>query len=137
MGIKDGTYEAPDIYDDINDFIREYSCDKNDEFETNQGIDFTYNGKIYHLCRYPMEDEELKRKFSKITGKDLFKCEYEVAIIDSTLPQGKLSFGEVHYIGWYSDIYDLLENCEIEGKKFKDLLLNHEIVVTGKDRIWI
>lgn len=28
MGIKDGTYEAPDIYDDINDFIREYSCDK-------------------------------------------------------------------------------------------------------------
>ena len=53
MGIKDGTYEAPDIYDDINDFIREYSCDKNEEFETNQGMDFTYNGKTYHLCRYP------------------------------------------------------------------------------------
>ena len=137
MGIKDGAYEAPDVYDDINDFIREYSCDKNEEFETNQGMDFSYNGKSYHLCRYPMEDAELKIKFSKIVSKDLFKCEYEVALIDSTLPQNELSFDNVHYVGWYTDIYDLLDNCEIDGKKFKDLLLNHEIKVTGKDRIWI
>lgn len=137
MGIKDGAYEAPDVYDDINDFIREYSCDKNDKFETNQGMDFIYNGKTYHLCRYPMEDKEQKRKFSEIVGKNLFECEYEVALFDSKLPQDKLSFSNIHFIGWYVDIYDLLDNCEIEGKKFKDLLLNHKIKVTGKDRIWI
>ena len=84
-----------------------------------------------------MEDTVLKLKFSKIVGKDLFKCEYEVALIDSTLPQDELSFDNVHYVGWYTDIYDLLDNCEIDGKKFKDLLLKHEIKVTGKDRIWI
>ena len=32
MAIKDGTYEVLELYDDINDFIREYSCDKNEEF---------------------------------------------------------------------------------------------------------
>ncbi len=133
MAIKDGQYEAPDVYDDINDFIREYSCEYNEEFEVRWGMDFTYNGKKYHLCRYPMEGAELKRKFSKIVGKDLFQCNYEVALIDSTLPQDELSFRAVHYIGWYTDIYDLIDNCEIEGKKFKDLLLNHELVVTGKD----
>lgn len=133
MGIKDGTYGAPDVYDDINDFIREYSCEYNDKFEVSWGMDFTYNGKTYHLCRYPMENAKLKREFSKIVGKDLFKCKYEVALIDSMLPQDELSFDEVHYIGWYIDIYDLLDNCEIDGKKFKDLLLKHEIVVTGKD----
>lgn len=133
MAIKDGAYEAPDVYDDINDFIREFSCEYNDEYEVNWGMDFTYNGKKYHLCRYPMESKERKEKFSKIVGKDLFKCNYEVALFDSTLPQDELSFSYVHYIGWYTDIYDLLDNCEIEGKKFKDLLLNHEITVTGKD----
>lgn len=137
MAIKDEAYEAPDIYDDINDFIREYSYEKNNEFETNQGMDFTYNGKNYHLCRYPMEDKELKEKFSKVVGKNLFKCEYEVALFDSNSTQDELSFDNVHYIGWYTDIYDLLDNCEIEGKKFKNLLLNHEIIVTGKDKIWL
>ena len=136
MSIKNGEWEVPIVYDDINDFIREYSSYPNDEYETNQGMDFEYNGKEYHLCRYPMEDEELKEKFSKVTGKDLSKCEYEVALIDRNLPQDELSFDNVHYIGWYTDIYDLVENCEIEGKKFKDLLLSHEIVVTGKDIIW-
>lgn len=133
MAIKDGQYEAPDVYDDINDFIREYSCEYNDEFEVRWGMDFTYKDKTYHLCRYPMEGAELKKIFSKIVGKNLFQCNYEVALIDSKLPYSELSFDNVHYIGWYTDIYDLLDNCEIEGKKFKDLLLNHEIVVTGKD----
>lgn len=72
MGVKDGAYEAPDVYDDINDFIREYSSDKNGGFEINQGMNFIYNEKKYHLCRYFMEDAKLKRKFSKIIGKDLF-----------------------------------------------------------------
>lgn len=53
------------------------------------------------------------------------------------LPQDELSFRDVHYIGWYNDIYDLLDNCEIEGKKFKNLLLNHKVKVIGKDKIWI
>ena len=136
MSIKNGEWEAPIVYDDINDFIREYSSYPNDEYETNQGMDFEYNGKEYHLCRYPMESEERKKIFSKIVGKDLSKCEYEVALIDPNLPQDELSFEDVHYIGWYVDIYDLVENCEIEGKKFKDLLLSHEIVVTWKDKCW-
>lgn len=134
MSIKDGEYDAKDVYDDINDFIREYSCYPNEKFETNQGMDFEYNGNEYHLCWYPMESEKRKKVFSKIVGKDLSKCEYEVALIDFDLPEDELSFSNVHYIGWYTDIYDLLENCEIEGKKFKDLLLSHEIIVTGKDK---
>ena len=98
-------------------------------------MDFTYNGKSYHLCRYPMEDAKLKIKFSKIVSKDLFKCEYEVALIDSTLPQNELSFDNVHYVGWYTDIYDLLDNCEIDGKKFKDLM--KEIKITDIENIKI
>lgn len=80
-----------------------------------------------------MAGEERRRRFSKIVGKDVSKCTYEVALIDGSLPQDELSFDGVDYIGWYTDIYVLLDNCEIEGKKFKDLLLNHEIEVIGKD----
>lgn len=39
MTIKDGQYEVLNFYEYINNFIREYTCYKNEEFETNQGID--------------------------------------------------------------------------------------------------
>lgn len=50
-------------------------------------MEFTYKGKIYNISRYPIEAAKLKRKFSKIVGKDLFQYNYEVALIDSKLPQ--------------------------------------------------
>lgn len=81
-------------------------------YEDNRGKLANYSKDDFNKF---MEYEKLKRKFSKIVGKDLFKCEYEVALIDSTLPQDELSF----YIGWYTDINDLLDNCEIEGKKIQ------------------
>ena len=42
-------------------------------------------------------------------------------------------FEEYRFIGWYDDIYNLLENCYIQGMKFKNVIMDDAIVIEGKD----
>ena len=36
-------------------------------------------------------------------------------------------------IGWYSDLDDVLENCIIDGRKFKDVIMDDSTKIEGKD----
>ena len=77
-----------------------------------------------------MEPDELRNEFEKKLNKKLGK--YEVALVDSN-GHSDFQFEEYQFIGWYDDIYDLLENCYIDGKKFKDVIMDDDTVTEGKD----
>lgn len=123
---------APDVYNDINDFILEYSSDYNDHFETNRGLDFIYKEKLYHMARYMAETVEERRQFSLILNKNIDDYQYEILIYEKLKSPFYLG-NNITIIGFYKDIFDLVENAKIEDKLFKDLLLNHELTITGKD----
>lgn len=40
-----------DIYDSLDEFIKEYSSEYNEAGENSMGMDFSYKGKNYRLCR--------------------------------------------------------------------------------------
>ncbi len=63
-----------------------------------------------------MEPDKLRKEFEEKLNKRLGR--YEVALVD-LLFKSDFQFDEYHFIGWYDDIYDLLENCYIYGGKFK------------------
>ncbi len=37
------------------------------------------------------------------------------------------------WIGWYADLNDVLENCIIDGRKFKDVIMDDSTIIEGKD----
>lgn len=118
-------------YESIDDFIFEY--EKGKEFswqnaekrECFMGIEFKYCGKYYRMCREPFSDEE--RPLSK-NGKH---CFYDVLLIDCNglYPQNN----GYELIGWFEDLYDVLANCFIEGRPFKDVIMDDSIKILSKD----
>ena len=40
-----------DIYDSLDEFVREYSSKYNEEAENSRGMDFSYKNVNYRLCR--------------------------------------------------------------------------------------
>ncbi len=36
-------------------------------------------------------------------------------------------------VGWYSDLEDVLDNCVIQGRKFRDVIMDDETEILGKD----
>jgi len=55
-----------------------------------------------------------------------------VALVDSNV-SSEFQFEEYQFIGWYDNIYDLLENCYIDGIKFKDVIMADNTIIEGKD----
>lgn len=132
MEIKNNYIDAPDKYTNIEDFIREFTGENNEEYETNWGMDFEYNGESYHLSRYQMESNELRKKFEKQLGYSLNDYMYEVCINKKT--KGNIfSFDGITIIGIYKDVYDLLENFKLDNKKFKEIIISDAICIKGKD----
>lgn len=37
------------------------------------------------------------------------------------------------FVGWHSDLNDVLENCIIDGRKFKDIIMDDPTKIEGKD----
>lgn len=40
---------------------------------------------------------------------------------------------EFPLIGWYADLNDVLENCIIDGRKFKDVIMDDSTKIEAKD----
>lgn len=117
-------------YDSLDDFIGEYSGICTKKHERFYGLDFTFHGKLYRMTIDQMEPNDIREKFEKMLNKKLGK--YEVALVD---PKGssELQYHEYQFIGWYFDIYDLLENCYIDGMKFKDVIMDRNTILEGQD----
>lgn len=77
-----------------------------------------------------MEPDSIRKEFEKKLNKKLGK--YEVALIDSKICSD-YQFEEYRFIGWFNDIYDLLENCYVDGVKFKDVITDGDTIIEGKD----
>ena len=117
-------------YKSLDDFIGEYSGNRTDKYDVVYGIDFKYKDKLYRMTMDQMESNEIRTQFEAKLNRKLGK--YEVAIVDPSL-NTEFKFAEYNFIGWYDNIYDLLENCYIEGKKFKDVIMSDETEIIGKD----
>lgn len=117
-------------YKDLDKFIYEYDSGRHSSDNSHgrkfMGLEFFYNNVYYRMCREPLSDEERPKLKN---GKLGF---YQVSIMHCE----KLGYpiaDEFDLIGWYSDIYDLLENCLIEDKKFKDVIIDEKTEILSKD----
>ena len=117
-------------YNSLEEFIGEYSGIRNEKYDIVYGIDFNFNGKLYRMTMDQMEPDSLRKEFEKKLNKKLGK--YEVALVDFNA-SSDFQYGEYQFIGWYSDVYDLLENCYIDGIKFKDVIMSDNTIIEGKD----
>lgn len=118
------------FYTNLDDFIGKYCGYEVKGYERLYGLDFKYHGKLYRITIEQIEPDDVRIQFESKLGKKLGP--YEVALIDNSLGS-EFKFREYNFIGWYDDIYDLLDNCYIEGKKFKEVILSPDFVAEGQD----
>ncbi len=118
------------VYNSLDEFIGEYCGIRSEKYDIAYGLDFRYKGKMYRMTMDQMEPDDVRREFENKLNKKLGK--YEVALIDPN-STSLLQYEECHFIGWYDDIYDLLENCYIDGIKFKDVIIDDDTIIEGQD----
>ena len=118
-------------YNDLSEFIDEYATGKSfswqnkDHKERYMGIEFSYNDVYYRMCREPGKDSEMPILPDGRMGR------YDVMICHWAMSQYKDD--DFVLIGWYSDLNDVLENCIIDGKKFKDVIMDDSTKIEAKD----
>ena len=90
------------------------------------GIEFKYNDVYYRMCREPLDENE------KVIFSDGRTGQYDVILLHcekTGYPQSE----SYELIGWYADLDDVLENCMIQGRKFKDVIMDEQTEILGKD----
>lgn len=113
-------------YNNLDEFIYEYDSDRdvcNGKFI---GIEFLYNGIYYRMCREPLWGCE------EIILSDGRKGRYDVMVLHCTTV-GYPKSDEEELIGWYADIYDVLDNCMIQGRPFREVIMADETEILSKD----
>lgn len=118
-------------YNNLDEFIDEYykgvemPWQSSDGKRRYMGIEFSYNGVYYRMCREPGKDDEMPELPDGRIGR------YDVMICHWAMPEFKDD--NFILIGWYSDLDDVLENCIIDGRKFKDVIMDDSTKIEGKD----
>ncbi len=118
-------------YKELKDFIYEYESGRsipvdNLDRQKFMGIEFKYNNVYYRMCREPLDENE------KVTLADGRKGQYDVMILHcekTGYPQSE----SCELIGLYADLDDVLENCLIQGRKFKAVIMDEQTEILGKD----
>ena len=113
-------------YTSLQEFREEYDGISYKKHRSFIGIEFTYHDVYYRMCREPLVDEHLP---SLPNGN---KGHYNVVIVHWKNGEWFSDY-EYELIGWYENIDDLLQNCYIDGKKFKDIIMADETEIIGKD----
>lgn len=118
-------------YKSLNEFIDEYSTGKSfsweneDRKERFMGIDFFYNGTCYRMCREPGLDENMPKLKD---GRVARYCTYIMHNLMDTCDDD-----EIIDLDWYADLNDTLDNWIIEGRKFRDVIMDDNTLIYGKD----
>lgn len=118
-------------YNSLDEFIDEYykgvemPWQSSDGKRRYMGIEFSYKGVYYRMSREPGEDDEMSKLPDGRIGR------YDVMICHWAMPEFKDD--DFILIGWYSDLNDVLENCIIDGRKFKDVIMDDSTKIEGKD----
>lgn len=118
-------------YKNLEEFIDEYAYGKSfswqneDHKERFRGIDFTYNNTIYRLCNEPLREDQFPILENGEKGK---YCTY---IMHNMMRN--VEDDEIIELGWYIDLYDALDNWIIEGKSFREVIMDDNTIIEGKD----
>lgn len=110
-------------FNNLQEFIDEYDFLSTKDCEKHIGIEFVYKDTNYRVCCEPLDDAQLPILANGRKGR------YDVNIINW---ENDTQF-EYELVGWYADMNDLLENCMIGDRKFKDVIIDDETRITGKD----
>ena len=119
-------------YNTINEFVyeyckgREFSWENSDLRERYMGIEFCNKGVYYRMCREPYDPE---RSPILKNGKPGL---YKVMIMH--LGQGGYPVANSYEcVGWYDSMDSLLDDCVLQGKTFRDVIMDDETEILGKD----
>jgi len=109
-------------YNNLDEFIYEYDSGRHSSNEDHgrkfMGIEFLYKNDYYRMCREPIDDE--KNGIYQVSIMHCEKFGYPIA-------------EKFEIVGSYKDIYDLLNNCIIEKKKFKDIIIDSNTKILSQD----
>ena len=114
-------------YENLAQFIYEYDSGRRSSDETHRrkfmGLEFCYKNVYYRMCREPYEDSDsdnAKQGFYQVSIMHCEKFGYPVA-------------DEFEILGDYKDIDDLLNNCIISGRPFKDVIIDENTKILSQD----
>ena len=107
----------------LDEFINEYDDYRNPAEGKFMGIEFSYSGNFYRMCREPLD---VCKQHILDDGTML---EYDVMLIHNYLEDNFF----YTWLGWYKDLDDVLENCEIDGRKFRDVIMDDKTEILGQD----
>ena len=119
-------------YSSLEQFVYEYESGRAPSIDDEHprkfmGIEFYYHGTYYRMCREPFDSDDERPKLEN--GKLGY---YEVTIMHcDTVDYPSCDYFES--IGWYSDIYDLLDHCIINGKPFREVIMADETRIMSQD----
>lgn len=118
-------------YNNLQEFIYEYESGRslpsdNIDRQKFMGIEFKFNGVYYRMCREPMDESNVVMLPNGKIGQ------YDVMILHCENTGYPLS-ESFELIGWYADLSDVLENCIIQGHKFRDVIMDDNTEILGKD----
>lgn len=103
-----------------NEFTGEWSPSNNHWY----GLDFCYHGAEYRLNTGSMYNK-VDTVFSD--GTVALFCVYRKKDDNDKTANNYILLGE------YPDMYSLLEKCFIEGRKFKEVIMDDSTKILGKD----
>ena len=112
-------------YQNLKEFCEEYDGREYPDHQSFIGIEFTYHGVYYRMCREPLPDSELP------TLPDGRKGRYRVVIVH--WHDGWFSDFDYELVGWFADLDDLLQNCQLDGKHFAAVIMDDTTEIVGKD----
>ncbi len=99
-----------DIYDSLEEFIKEYSKEYAPDGENRKGMDFTYKEEEYRICR---EYDDVYYVYKMIND-------------DKTL--------DFEILSVCNSMEELLNNTAIKNVKFREIVMDEEnTIIHGKD----
>ena len=118
-------------YANLNEFIYEYETGRsipadNLDKQKYMGIEFRYNDVYYRMCREPQDENNAVTLPDGRTGR------YDVMILHCENTGYPMS-ESFELIGWYADLNDVLDNCIIQGRVFREVIMDDETEILGKD----
>lgn len=119
-------------YNSFEDFYYEYaygpafSWEDENHIRRFMGIEFKYNGRYYRMCREPLTEEEYPvLPDGRIGLYDVM----EMHCAKTTYP----GCDYFETLGWYANLDDLLEQCYLQGKKFREVIMADETEILSQD----
>lgn len=118
-------------YNNIEEFIDEYSSGPEMPWQSKDGkrrymgIEFSYHGVYYRLCREPGEDADMPKLGNGRIGR---YCTY---IMHAWMEE--FADDDIVELNWYSDLNDVFENWIIDGRPFKEVIMADDTRIEGKD----